>query len=109
MNVTAGNLFADLPSATRAEQVTPLLVAPHIAIERIVSHGQASPPDFWYDQPRSEWVLVLSGAAGLLIEGEAEPRTLSAGDYVHIPARTRHRIAWTDGGKPTLWLAVHYG
>ena len=53
-------------------------------------------------------MLVLSGSAGLLFEGEDEPRVLRRGDYVLIPARARHRVVWTDPGQPTIWLAVHY-
>jgi cupin 2 domain-containing protein len=53
-------------------------------------------------------VLVLAGAAGLVFEGEAEPRVLRPGDYLLIPAHRRHRVAWTDPEQPTVWLAVHY-
>ena len=35
MSITAGNLFADLPSALASEQVTALLATPHVTIERI--------------------------------------------------------------------------
>ena len=45
------NLFADLPHHLPDELFTPLLDAA-VRIERIVSHGHASPADFWYDQPR---------------------------------------------------------
>jgi cupin 2 domain-containing protein len=51
---------------------------------------------------------VLTGAAGVLFEGEAEPRVLHAGDYLLIPAHRRHRVAWTDTKRPTVWLAVHF-
>ncbi len=47
-----------------------------VMIERIVSTGQASPPGFWYDSPRAEWVVLLSGAASLEfeeIDGNAQP------------------------------------
>jgi cupin 2 domain-containing protein len=80
-----------------------------IRIERIISHGQATLEGEWYDQERDEWVLVLSGRAGLLIEGEAEPRELGPGDYVDLPAHCRHRVVWTDPDGPTVWLAVHWG
>jgi cupin 2 domain-containing protein len=46
----AGNLFADLPADMAQEQFSALLRAACVRIERIVSHGQASPPGFWYDQ-----------------------------------------------------------
>ncbi|MGO8738006.1 cupin domain-containing protein [Rhodoblastus sp.] len=105
--VRVGNFFADLPDAS-GEEITQLLAAfPGARVERIVSQGQASPPDFWYDQAWAEWVVVLSGAAELLIEGEAAPRRLRPGDYLEIPAHVRHRVAWTDPGQPTIWLAVH--
>lgn len=107
--VASGNIFTDVPDALADEQLTTLLSAPNLRIERIVSTGQASPPDFWYDQDRAEWVIVLAGSAGLLVEGEAEPRIMRAGDYVHIPAHKRHRVAWTDPDRPTVWLAVHHG
>ncbi len=30
-------------------------------------------------------------------------------DHVLIPTCVRHRVAWTDPERPTIWLAVHYG
>jgi cupin 2 domain-containing protein len=105
----AGNLFVDIPTSLAAEQFTALLTTPHLRMERIVSTGQASPPGFWYDEEQAEWVLVLAGSAGLLIEGETEPRVLAPGDYLHVPARTRHRVEWTDAAQPTVWLALHHG
>jgi cupin 2 domain-containing protein len=108
MTVAAGNVLASLPDNSAEEQTIELLAGANVRIERIVSTGQASPPGFWYDQDEAEWVLVLAGSAGLLIEGEAAPRTMQPGDYVHIPAHCRHRVAWTDAERPTVWLAVHY-
>jgi cupin 2 domain-containing protein len=103
-----GNLLSGLPEKAAEEQAETLLASPGLRIERIVSTGQASPPGFWYDQPLDEWVLVLEGSAGLLVEGEAAPRTLRAGDHVHLPAHRRHRVEWTDEAGPTVWLAVHF-
>ncbi|MBV8825070.1 MAG: cupin domain-containing protein [Hyphomicrobiales bacterium] len=103
-----GNLLAALPQRLEAEQTTELVATENLRIERIVSSGQASPPGFSYDQPRAEWVLLVAGSAGLLFEGEAEPRVLNAGDYLLIPAHRRHRVAWTDVEHPTVWLTVHF-
>jgi cupin 2 domain-containing protein len=103
-----GNLFAGVPTNLPSEEFTTLLQAPNVRIERIVSHGHASPKDFWYDQPQGEWVIVLEGSAGVLFEGEAAPRELKRGDYLHIPPHARHRVAWTAPNEPTIWLAVHY-
>mgnify|MGYP000570833243 CR=1 FL=1 len=78
-----------------------------VRIERIVSAGQSSPPGFWYDQDASEWVTVLSGRAGLELEGEDEILEMGPGDWVDLPAHCRHRVAWTAEDEPTVWLAVH--
>ena len=104
----AGNLFADIPDRLAEEEVATLLARPGLRIERIVSTGQASPPGFWYDEDRDEWVVVLSGGAGLLVEGESAPRTLRPGDHVHLPAHCRHRVEWTDPARATVWLALHF-
>jgi cupin 2 domain-containing protein len=106
--MTADNLFSDVPRALPDEQIMTLLQTPHVRIERIVSTGHATAPGQWYDQDQDEWVIVLAGAAGLFFEGETEPRRLEPGSYVHITAHVRHRVAWTDPSKPTVWLAIHY-
>jgi cupin 2 domain-containing protein len=106
---TLDNIFAALPPAGDAEHVTPLVAGGAVRIERIVSHGQQTPPGEWLAEPRAEWVVVLEGSAGLQFAGEEAPRVLARGDHVHIPAHTRHRVAWTDPAGPTVWLAVHYG
>src|SRR5271156_5462099 len=102
-----GNMFADLPAPALDEAIIVLAEWPGARIERIVSTGQASPPGFWYDQDQTEWVVVLAGSAGLLVEGEAGPRVLGPGDYVEIPPHVRHRVEWTAADPPTVWLAVY--
>jgi len=102
------NLFWDLPENSDDEHFADLLKTKVVRIERIVTSGQTSPPGFWYEQDEGEWVIVLRGAAVLEFEGESRPCRLEPGDYVDIPARRRHRIAWTDPGQVTVWLAVFY-
>jgi len=103
-----GNIFDSIPAPSAEEEVKALLSQPGVRIERIVSTGQASPPGFWYDQDWAEWVMVLSGAALVRFEQDAEPRRMSAGDYLLIPAHCRHRVDWTDPDAATVWLAIHY-
>jgi cupin 2 domain-containing protein len=102
------NLFGSIPRALPEEQVVALVESPNVRIERIVSFGQASPPGFWYDQPRAEWVVILSGSAGLRFEDEADTRILRPGDFLLIAPRRRHRVEWTQKDEATIWLAVHY-
>jgi cupin 2 domain-containing protein len=85
-----------------------LLDRDSVRIERIVSRGHSSQPGFWYDQTDNEWVVLLSGRARLLFEGEPDPISLGPGDYLDIPAHTRHRVEWTDPDQDTVWLAVFY-
>lgn len=103
------NLFDELPAAPAvAEQFAELLTRPGLRIERIVSTGQASPPDFWYDQPEGEWVVLLQGAAKLRFADEADARHLKAGDFVDIAPHRRHRVDWTPSECNTVWLAIFY-
>jgi cupin 2 domain-containing protein len=105
--VGAVNLFADLPTQLPDELCTTLLDADNVRIERIVSHGHASPDGFWYDQDQHEWVIVLKGVARLRFEDEIVE--MKPGDFVNIPAHKKHRVEWTRADEPTIWLAVHYG
>ena len=100
------NLFGDLPAGAATEQFVELLSRPGLRIERIVSCGQASPPQFWYDQPQGEWVLLLQGEAKLAFEDEPAPRLLKKGDFADIAPHRLHRVEST--ATPTVWLAVHY-
>jgi cupin 2 domain-containing protein len=109
MMAAAGNIFEHVLRGAVDEEFTELLALNRVRIERIVSTGQASPPGFWYEQAWSEWVLLLSGSAGLLFEDEPIPRALTRGDYLLITAGKRHRVEWTDATEPTIWLAVHFG
>lgn len=93
--------------APQEERFEALLERRGVLLERIVSTGQASPPGFWYDAPRDEWVVLLTGAARVAIEGEPAARTLGPGDWLLLPAHCRHRVEWTAPDQPTHWLALH--
>ena len=109
VGLSDGNLLSGLPSQPLVdEMVETLLERPGVRIERIVSTGQATPGGKWLDQTSDEWVMVVAGRARLSIEGEVADRELGAGDFVFLPAHCRHRVAWTDAEKPTVWLAIHF-
>ena len=102
------NLFDGIPSSLADELFTPLINTPGLQVERIVSQGQGSEEDDWYDQPRSEWVVLLQGAAKLLFEEGLQVVELGPGDYLLIPAHCRHKVIWTPADQQSVWLAIHY-
>ncbi|MCF6201119.1 MAG: cupin domain-containing protein [Hydrogenimonas sp.] len=73
----------------------------YISIEEIVSSDCSE--DILYDQPHDEAIFLLQGSATLWIEGEEVD--MSAGDYLCIKARKRHRVLRCEKG--TRWLAIH--
>jgi cupin 2 domain-containing protein len=106
--MTSGNLFSDLPPSPPPGEAFDVLVGrPGWKVERIVSWGHATPAGEWFDQDTDEWVVVVSGAARLRVEGAPADRELGPGDWVFLPAGVRHRVEWTAADAPTVWLAVH--
>jgi len=100
------NLFSNFPASLPEELSETLIQAKHVRIERIVSHGHASPADFRYDQEENEFVLLVQGAARLQFEDEVVE--MKPGDWINIPAHRRHRVEWTTHDAKTGWLAVFY-
>lgn len=108
MICSTGNVFAHLPDSLPEELFQELEHGQGFTLERIISIGHATPAGKWYDQEQHEWVLLLSGSAGLRFEGEGNLQELHPGDFINIPAHRRHRVEWTDPNKKTVWLALHY-
>ncbi len=104
------NLFRDIPEQLPPDQseelFETLLQRDGLRLERIISHGHATPPGEWYDQAWDEWVVLLSGGATLLFE-DGDRRELTPGDYLLIPAHRRHRVEATDSRQKSMWLALH--
>ncbi|MEO6845663.1 MAG: cupin domain-containing protein [Chthoniobacterales bacterium] len=98
------NLFTGPSASTSEEQILPLFKSGTTRIERIASHGHASPSDFWYDQENPEWVLLLEGSATLEFPNK-EKLELEKGDYLLIPSHKRHRVQTVSSD--AIWLAIH--
>ncbi len=103
------NLFQDIPSSLPTELIETIAGSDSVRIERIISQGQTSAPDAWYDQDTDEFVLLLQGRARLQFAENDVVLTLKPGDYLSIPAHQRHRVDWTDPEHDTVWLTVHHG
>lgn len=113
-----GNVREGIPESLPEELTQTLVTRPNTRIERILSRGQASPPDFWYDQAQHEFVLLVSGRAILEFEtsrGDIESGSerrhveLGPGDWIQIDARVKHRVHWTDPAQTSVWVVVFYG
>jgi cupin 2 domain-containing protein len=107
MKPVSTNIFADIPEQLPEELFECILKKDNIIIERIVSNGHLTPAEQWYDQSGDEWVILLQGQATLLFEKNQQLVKLKPGDFLLIPARTRHRVEWTLPDFNTIWLAVH--
>ncbi|MGK7877371.1 MAG: cupin domain-containing protein [Xenococcaceae cyanobacterium] len=100
------NIFNLPPELPKEELFEPLVSSESVLIERIVSTGQTTPPGKWYDQERSEWVILLQGEAELAYADGSRIK-LKTGDYVLIKAHQKHRVEYTSSSPPCIWLAVH--
>ncbi len=107
MNPTNSNIFKDIPEQLPEELIECIFKRDTIRIERIISKGHITPAGHWYDQEGDEWVILLQGQATVLYEKDNQSFALTAGDYLLIPAHTRHRVEWTAPELDTVWLAVH--
>ncbi len=84
-----------------------LICQKNIRIERIVSQGHITPFGVWYEQTEHEWVIVLQGHATIEYENKSMVE-LKVGDYLYLPAKTKHRVAFTAENQQTIWLAIHW-
>lgn len=100
------NLLENIVIDKKNEEFLQLLQNENLQIERIVSNGQTSPDNFWYDQEKSEFVLLLEGEA--IIEFENEEVELFKGDCINIEAHRKHRVKYTSQTQATIWLAIFY-
>ncbi|MFC1485671.1 cupin domain-containing protein [Candidatus Latescibacterota bacterium] len=102
------NIFSDISDNLPDELIEVISENQNIKIERIVSRGQKSLHDFWYDQDKNEFVFLVRGEAKLRFEDEDKIVLMKEGDYVIIKAHKRHRVEWTSPEEDTIWLSVHY-
>lgn len=102
------SILANIPDKMPEEIIETIISSENVTIERIISKGHTSSEGFWYDQEKNEWVMVIQGMAKIRFESEQKPVMMKAGDHMHIPAHSRHRVEWTDPACLTIWIAVHY-
>jgi len=99
------NLYSPVLEENSKEVFDTIFSKKSIRAERIFSNGKSSPAGFWYDQEEDEWVVLLKGFASLEFEND-QTLEMGEGDYLMIPAHTRHRVKSTSTDPVCVWLAV---
>ena len=100
------NIFEEIIIDKNEEKFFEIFKNETIKIEKIVSNGQTSPQNFWYEQEENEFVSVLEGFA--ILQFEAKDIELKKGDCLNIKAKQKHRVKFTSLDEPTIWFAVFY-
>ena len=100
------NIFEQIIVDKNEEKFFEIFKNKTIKIEKIVSNGQKSPENFWYEQEKSEFILLLEGFA--ILEFEDFEVELFKGDCLNIEAFKKHRVKFTSLDEPTIWFAVFY-
>ena len=107
-----GNIYRDIPFDLPDELTEKIAGSAQkgVTVERIISKGHASPPGFWYDQDKSEFVILLKGRGAILFKEQEQEQIVEMlpGDYLEIPCHTLHRVEWTSAEEETVWLAFFY-
>ena len=100
------NIFQYTNQLSEQEIFETILNSKNLKIERIISTGQITSEDTWYDQEEDEWVILLQGKATLSFFDNSSIN-LKAGDYLLIKAHQKHRVTFTSFDPPCIWLAIH--
>lgn len=107
MKIVSKNIYKNLPGNLHNEIFQVITENSNVKIEKIISNGQSSPPNFWYNQELNEFVILLKGSAELLFENDEYVKMIP-GDYIIIPSHKKHRVERTSETEETIWLAIHY-
>lgn len=102
------NFFDYLPHEVPEEIFECLIDSKSIKIEKIISKGQITADNAYYNQDRNEWLILLQGEAIISFKEPLKEISMNVGDYLLIPAHQLHRVEWTPTDKITLWLAIHF-
>jgi cupin 2 domain-containing protein len=107
LKIKAENFFDSINLKTNKEQLSELIKGRSFTAEKIVSNGFTSPGNKWMSGVNDEWVILLKGSAKLEFEC-GDVLNLKAGDFLLIPANTKHRVIYTSKKPFCYWLAIHF-
>lgn len=97
------NFLDNIPQESKDEIFETLIKNKNVNVERIISYGQVTNDNFWYDQKEDEFVVILKGEAKIKYES-GDIFELKEGSSLYIKAHIKHQVIYT--AKPTIWLAI---
>ncbi len=97
------NLLDNIPSTSIDEIFKTIVSNDNVKIERIISYGQTTPKDYWYDQDENEFVYIVQGKAKIKYD-DGTIHILNINDSLYIQAHQKHQVIYTSN--PTIWLTV---
>ena len=103
MNSEIVNFFDNIPTSSDKEIFQTIVENNIVKIERIISYGQTTEKENWYNQTEDEFVLVLEGEAKIQYDDQSIYH-LKKGESLYINAHQKHQVIYT--ANPTIWLAV---
>lgn len=104
--IKTGKFYSNENVKNNKEQFTELIKGGSFTLEKIVSNGFKSPENTWMFEVKDEWVILLKGRAKLEFKS-GDVIDLIAGDYLFIPAKSKHRLVYTSKKPNCYWLAIH--
>jgi cupin 2 domain-containing protein len=103
VSIERGRLKAPDAAPASGESISVLASGRGWRVEQLLTGSLSAPIEDLLDH--DEWVVVLSGAAVLDIDGDVV--TMGTGDWIYLRAGVPHRVRSTE--PPTSWLAIHFG
>lgn len=98
--------FTKVPAKSDEELFESIFDSRNVLIERIVSTGQVTPDGIWLEEDYDEWVILLQGNSKIKFD-EGKTIEMEKGDYIVIPANTKHKVIHTSEIPYCIWLAIH--
>ena len=119
------NIYDKIPESITEEIIEIMYQNPHCKVERIISNGQITTENEWYDQDQEEWIILVQGEATILIEKLQEESSdkcnilncnikeescdkvhMVKGDTLLIKSHQKHRVIYTSQNPLCIWLCV---
>lgn len=107
LKITVDNYYTGFVPDPLLENFSNLLVKSNFKLEKIVSKGYKTPKSKWLKEDIDEFVMLLKGKAELLFEN-GQTVVLMEGDYLTIPANTKHKVIKTSVRPLCYWLTIHF-